>query len=597
MSFRYPSAVGARFPSVVRKRTYIGESGFCPAAKWRVVVCLLLAFVFVCLLGIPAAADDDNTPVLRGLEKNIGADTSSNANPNPLIEEPVPPQAPVFSTFGANRPVPADPGVVSTRSRTLTIPLETPNPDYLSIKQTAPQYLVPVGKDRLQPIKLEASYTEPISLKSVLTVARENNLPIKIAKTDLSESKYKLIGSLGGFIPSMSMNYVPEKTVSGNTTTRSNPYFITILYPVFVGGGVVFNSLQHLHEMRAARSGVYISTNDVLLDAYIKYYDVVMNMALLDLRCKALEVARTQLSINQDLKAAGMGTEFEVMQARTLFALEKQRLVRQEVALRKAALQLSVTLNKSLLVNLTPAESEIARHALVEPTQTPEHLTSLAVQNRPELARWEELRLAAVNASRGAVSPLLPRAAFFTNNSINVGGSGSSIIIPTGGGSAAGGVTSTTSGSANSSFSGGFILNWLLEGAGVGNAGNIAAARMRARRAMLEAQQELLKVGAEVRNAYIDTRAAETELDVTSEAVMTASEQLRMSNMRLTHQLGTNLEVIQSERDYIDAVSRRIEAFIEYKKSQARLLHAIGLISVDTLTSDRAQRFDLRRVK
>ncbi|MBX9690751.1 MAG: TolC family protein [Cyanobacteria bacterium] len=319
---------------------------------------------------------------------------------------------------------------------------------------------------------------------------------------------------------------------------------------------------------------------------------------MLDLRAKSLEVAATQLTINKDLLTAGLGTSFEVMQAKTLYSLEKQRLVRQEVGLRQAALQLAVTLNKSMIVGLVPSEAEITRHALIEPTQTPEALTALAIENRPELARLEQLRLAARNASVAAASPLLPRAAFFTNNSINIGGSGSSIIIPTGGGSASGGITdSTGGGSANSSFAGGFILNWLVAGAGLSDAGNALATRMQARRALLEGKEELLKICAEVRSAYLDTRAADTEIDVTSDAVEAATEQLRMANVRLTHQIGTNLEVIQAERDYIDAVSRRIDAFVNYKKSQARLLHATGMISVESLTAEQPQRFQLRRGK
>ena len=140
-------------------------------------------------------------------------------------------------------------------------------------------------------------------------------------------------------------------------------------------------------------------------------------------------------------------------------------------------------------------------------------------------------------------------------------------------------------------------MNWLLGGAGLHDAGNVLAAKMRARQALLESREELLKISAQVREAYLETRAAETEIDVTSEAVAAATEQLRMANVRLTHQIGTNLEVIQAERDYIDAMSRRIEAFVAFKKSQARLLHATGLISIETLTSDKPQNFELRRVK
>lgn len=558
------------------------------------VSCLILMQLFMFSFAPASFADDQ--PKLRGLEPQLRGLEPQQAGSSDTSLDPVAPTPPVL-TGVPSHVVPPDPGVSSEKTQAMTLTLDSFVEDRLSLTPLAPQYLIPVGKDRLQPIKLEAQYNEPITLKAALNSARENNLPIQISKNDLKESRYRLFGSIGNFVPSMSMNYVPSQTTAGNVTVRSSPYFITLIYPVFLGGSAVFTSMQRLHEMRAARNSVYASTNDVLLDAYIKYYDLLQNMALLDLRCKSLEVARTQLSINQDMKAAGLGTDFEVMQAKTLYALEKQKLVRQEVAVRRAALQLSVTLNRSVLVNLMPAESEITNSALVAREQSPEHLTALAVQNRPELARWEELRLAAVNASRVAFSPLLPRAAFFTNNSINVGSGGSTIIIPTGGGSASGGITTDSSGNANSSFSGGFILNWLLAGAGISSAGDVMAARTRARRAMLEAKQELLKIAADVRIAYVDTRSAETELDVTSTAVAAATEQLRMANMRLTHQIGTNLEVIQAQRDYIDAVSKRIEAFIEYKKSQARLLHSIGLISVDTLTSGHAQRFELRRGK
>lgn len=557
---------------------------------------LVVMASFVMFFPQMSLAVEDHPP-LRGLKHDGAGASGSEADSAGALADPQPVVPPAFPEM-PNRMEPADPGVVPGQSN-LRLQIDDFFDDRLSLKTTAPQLLIPVGKDKLPPIKLEATYTEALSLKDALREVRNNNLPIKISKTDLAESRYKYLGTYGGFVPSMSLNYTPQKVWSGSVESQSDPLFITILYPVFLGGGAIFNTLEKYHSMKAARSGYYSSINDALLDAYLKYYDLVFNWALLDLRAKSLEVARTQLVINQDLKSAGQGTEFEVLQSKTLYSLEKQRLVRQEVELRRSALQLSVILNKSMIHGLIPSETEINRKPLVEPAQSPELLTALAVENRPELARFEELRLAARNAARAAFSPLLPRAAFFTNNSINAG-AGSSIIIPTGSGSASGGITTDSTsgrGASSNSFAGGFILNWLIAGAGINDAGNVMAAKMRARRAMLEGREELLRISAEVRDAYLDTRAAETEIDVTSDAVASATEQLRMSNLRLTHQIGTNLEVIQSQRDYIDAVSRRIEAFVSYKKSQARLLHATGLISIDSLTAERPQSFQLKRGK
>jgi outer membrane protein TolC len=572
----------------------VGASYDCPdQAKKGELLYMKVSFVrgislslslLICIL--PALAADENIPPLRGIEADQPVNT----------QLPSSEVAPVFPTM-PNRQVPADPGVIADKSKYFKTPLGSFSEDSLNFKTTAAENLVPVGNDKLPPIKLEATYNQPISLKDVLTLTRDNNLPIKIAQTDALGSKYKLIGSFGAFLPSLSMNYVPQRLKSGGTEVRTSPFFVTLIYPVFLGGGAAFTSLQRLHEMRAARQVTYKYTNDALLDSYLKYYDVVLNWALLDLRAKSLEVADTQLSINKDLKTAGLGTDFEVMQSKTLYALEKQKLVRQEVELRRAALKLCVVLNHSVLVNLVPSDNQINRQALVAPTQSPELLTSLAVQNRPELARWEELRLAARNATRAAGSGLLPRAAFFTNNSTNIGGGDSTVIIPTGGGSAAGGVTSSINGGSNSSYSAGFILNWLIAGAGVESASNILVGRQNTRRAILEGREELLRISAEVRDAYLDTRASETEIDVTSDAVQAATEQLRMATVRISHQIGTNLEVIQAQKDYIEALSRRIEAFVRYKQSQARLLHATGLISVDTLTATQPQRFQVRRTK
>lgn len=567
----------------------------------RAVRALLCAIVIANCLIFPVFADAPqlDNPVVEDGRIRIPESVSPSGTETvlqPAGGTATVPDNPVFTNM-PNRVEPPDPGVLADKSKLRLPPTETFFQDRLTIKTTPPQLLIPVGKDRLPPIQLEATYTEMLSLKDALTEVRENNLPIKISKTDVQVSKYKLFGTFGTFIPSMSMSYTPEKTKSGSVTSQSDPLFITMIYPVFLGGGAIFNSLQHLHEMRATRNNYYKSINDALLDAYIKYYDLVSNWALLDLRSKSLEVAQMQLAINQDLKKAGLGTDFEVLQSKTLYSLEKQRLVRQEVEMRRAALQLNLALNKSMILNPIPSETSINRQPLVESSQSPEQLTAVAIQNRPELARWEELKLAAQNAARTAFSPLLPRLAFFTNNSINIG-EGTNIIIPTGGSSGAGGITtSTTGGGGSSSFSGGLILNWLLAGAGVENASNVLAAKMRARRAILEGREELLRVSAQVRDAYLDTRAAETEIDVSSDAVASATEQLRMANIRLTHQIGTNLDVIQSERDFIDASSRRIEAFVNYKKSQARLLHATGLISVESLTADRPQRFQLRRGK
>ncbi|MBX9690750.1 MAG: hypothetical protein K2Z81_00090, partial [Cyanobacteria bacterium] len=199
----------------------------------------ILFILFFELLFLPSTAAEPGVP-LRGLQQSPQSagstpDTTANVDTVPaddldaeLAKEDK--DAPDLET-GTQRFEPPDPGVLSEKSRLLKLPLDRIQPDRLTLKSDPPSHLISVGKEKLPPIKLEASYTEWLSLKAALNAVRENNLPIKISQTQVSESKFKYMGTFGNFLPIMSMNYTPQSLSSGNTTIRSDPYFITIIYP------------------------------------------------------------------------------------------------------------------------------------------------------------------------------------------------------------------------------------------------------------------------------------------------------------------------------------------------------------------------------
>jgi outer membrane protein TolC len=60
---------------------------------------------------------------------------------------------------------------------------------------------------------------------------------------------------------------------------------------------------------------------------------------------------------------------------------------------------------------------------------------------------------------------------------------------------------------------------------------------------------------------------------------------------RLTNGVGTNLDVINAERDYSRALVDKAKAIIEFNTNQCELMHDIGKISVSTLTPAAPLRF------
>jgi outer membrane protein TolC len=48
--------------------------------------------------------------------------------------------------------------------------------------------------------------------------------------------------------------------------------------------------------------------------------------------------------------------------------------------------------------------------------------------------------------------------------------------------------------------------------------------------------------------------------------------------------MGTNLELITAQRDYVNSLSNQAQAIIASNQAQAQILHETGLISLESLT-------------
>lgn len=463
----------------------------------------------------------------------------------------------------------------------------------ISLGQINMSELLPIGRGKLPPIKLEAAYNEQLGLKQALLYALGNNLPIRISQAGYDAQRYQFYSSLGNFLPDFTLTYRGQRTDTQKGT--GTPFFTnsaTIRYPLFQGGGVLFNSLVSMNRAKAGKSAFHASINDTMFSVYQKYNDLLLAHLLLRIRVKSVELSRAQVALNQQLKDAGVGTNFAIYQSRTQLALDKQALLQQQVALRQAALQLALLLNTNIAINFLPEEEKVSEAKLFSEQIDVNRLEIAAAKNRPELRQYEFLRRAADRNIQVAAAPLYPTFQFFTTKTVTKSGgsggsnnslTGSTVIIPTGGN---GGGSIGISGGGGRSFSAGFDLTWNLNGFGVVDAGNTLAARALARQAMLQSNQQIITVLQQVRSSYLNMLTAEAQVDVAGEAVVSATEQLRLANLRLRYGQGINLELIQAQREYINSLTSQAQAIIAYNVAQAQLLRDTGLISVATLTAE-----------
>ena len=449
--------------------------------------------------------------------------------------------------------------------------------------------LVSVSRN-LNPFSLDSDLVQHLTLRDVLLTASGANLNILQSVSLLQARKWEYANAMTSFLPTINLGFneiglnsdlqLPLKSTGvfpGTSTpvtaqisqvALSTP--LTVLNSGFAwtpiqGGRLLSKVYSQKHQLNAAKARLHGDISDTLLAATNSYWDLMYNGAVLQIRVAAVNNSEEQVSHNSSLANHGMATGLDVLQAKAQLAKERQNLLDQQRIRRGSAIKLAHLLNLNLGQDLIPAETVLRKARLLSSDMAVKQLLSLALDNRPELKQYEELRLAAKPQIKTARADLLP--------TVSLGGN----IL---------GIASNV-GAMNPTYFLNFGVSWQLAGLGTTALTNVEAARWQARQSMLQAHQVFLNVFDQVRNSYNETITTEQAIDEATNEVVSSEEELRLARLRLDHGLGTNLEVVIAQRDLTQARVDQALALVNFNKSQAQLLHDIGRISIETVTSGR----------
>jgi outer membrane protein TolC len=444
--------------------------------------------------------------------------------------------------------------------------------------------------DYLDPFKLDAAANSSITLRDALMTGLDRNLDLAISRTNSKQKQFAYYSALGNFLPDPTLGFsdyfvkgsiaLPGNflsaarapngaaTSSGQTDIRLNHPFEVMhaggQWYAYRGGSVLFGSLEARNNYRAAQHQEHASLSDTLMTITQNYYNLILAEALLKIRIDAVRTSEEQLHRNQDRFHSGLATHLDVLQSETQLSRDRQALVDQQANRRSAALTLADSLNLTLAMDLNPVDLSVREVRLIDPKLDITRLLRIAIDNRPELKQYEELRLAAKKAIMVSAANLQPTVAL-SGNEYGIGPSGNIHGL---------GVFAVN-------------INWRLRGMGVVDSMDTAQARWQARQAALQATKELQTICSQVRNSYVQILDKERNVGETLNEVRSAREELRLAELRKSSGLGINLDIISAQRDYTQARVSRAQAMIEYNIAQAQLLHDLGMMSTDALTSGR----------
>ncbi len=262
-----------------------------------------------------------------------------------------------------------------------------------------------------KPEEVRIQRTVPITFAQALELARRNNRELQIALLQLQRSQSALREAQAALRPNANLNTNltnsgPGFTDSSSSSTTSFNGQAQVNYDLYTSGNRQANIRAAEEQVRINELNVENQAAVTALNVANQYYNLQGADELVRINQAAVENAQASLRDTQARLEAGVGTQFDVLQAQVNLANAQQELTDARSQQQIARSQFGTILSLPQSVNVTAAEP--VKLAGLWP-QTLEQTIVQAFQNRPELPQQLAQRNINEQRRRQALSQLGPQ--------------------------------------------------------------------------------------------------------------------------------------------------------------------------------------------
>jgi OMF family outer membrane factor len=437
----------------------------------------------------------------------------------------------------------------------------------------APNYLNPSGNPLLfptSPSEVDIRVVQPITLNQAIELALRNNQDIQNSRTDLEIARAQLAEQQAALLPTgtASTSFTQDQSAAArrqnelgrqqgfptNNRIDSTNFSgnVQITYGVFTGGERAAQIGRAETEIRRRELEIERVSEEVRFNATDAYYQLQRADAQVAIAQASIEDASQSLRDAQLLEQAGLGTRFAVLQAQVDLANANQDLTNAIASQRVARRTLAQILSVGQHVELTAADEirEAGTWGL-----TLDDSIVLAYKNRAELEQQLLQRDISEQDRRIAISSVIPKVDLIgeTNFIDNLSDSAS---LATG-------------------YSAGARVTWTFF-----DGGRAFARARQAERNIDRADTEFARIRNDIRRqveeSYYNLVANQENIRTSQLSIESATESLRLARLRFQAGVGTQTDVINSQRDLTDARSRYLQAIVDYNRSLNSLQRSIS---------------------
>ena len=411
---------------------------------------------------------------------------------------------------------------------------------------------------------------QPIDLPTTLRLAGANNLDLALTREALVQAEALNDAATLGFFPAVTgtLGYTKHNGVIqdvGGNIIDANRQLRTVaggLNSQVSLGDALFQKLAASRLQAAAQYSLEASRNVTLYAAASAYFDLVSALANVKIAEDAVRIAsdyETQIG-----RAVGIGLANKSDALRVSVQAQGYQIALRQA--REAAVAASAKLANILHLNaatrFAPVDEIVPQVTLVPLSSPLDGLIAEAFDKRPEI-KASAASLAATDwqKTQSIYGPLIPsvsaQALAGNLNGGRLGAPGNS-----------GGMQDY-----------GVMFNWRVGPGGLFDFSRIDYAQSKLDQAKLNDAKLRDNVGRQVVQSYEGVHSAFDQLQLTRKNVELADQSLKLSTSRKEFGIAVVLEVIQAQRDLVQARAAHLRVSTAYAEGQYALAQAVGRFS------------------
>ena len=394
------------------------------------------------------------------------------------------------------------------------------------------------------------------SLQQVIDMAVAANLSIKSSKEELNAALATKNQSRTGFFPTFNATYQykrnDEDTVAKSLFTNLNEYNFSASFtqPLFAGFGIVNQYKMAGYGLEVAEANEQFVRQNVILQARSAYFSVLKAEKLLQVALETETQIEAQKNVAENFYEVGMSPLNDLLQAQVELANAMQEVILAKNDFERSASDLNILLRR-------PINSPVKLED-IQDFSSFEHNLEYCLQTAEE--KRVEIKIANIDIAMAEKDIKLAQKDYYPT--VNLIGSYYK-------------VGEEWNVEDDNLWDIRAIASWDFWQWGRTSYG-VKEKNSRLAQASLKKDQTLDDVSAEVKQAYLRTRAAEKFIATVETAIEQAEENFRINEERYKEQVATATDVLIAQTLLSRTKTNFYSALYEYKIAKATLYRAMG---------------------